>query len=419
MLKKKLTYRDLESRINDLEFKLEKFENNQFKLETPNSNQEEESQYLQEQEFRALVENAPDIIFRFDKALRHTYVNTAIEKATGIPKQAFIGKDHRDLGMPEDIVLFFQKHIRKVFESGQNIEFSFIFPTPTGKLHYESRYVPEFAKDGTVKYVIGISRDVTEHNRILKSLQKSESQLRDLNTTKDKFFSIIAHDLRGPLSGITKISDVLANENMEKFDPLRIKEIFKEIHELSKNTFDLLENLLEWSKIQTKTKEFNPIKINSQDLIKMAMTSVELFASKKNIQLSLVTDKDFDIHADVNMISTVIRNLLSNAVKFTPEGGSVKINLAERLNEKNENFIEIIISDTGIGIEPEIIKELFKIEENKPSLGTAGEKGSGLGLILCKEFVEKHGGKIWVESEVGKGSKFIFSTPLYNDKRLN
>ena len=413
ILEKKPTYEDLENRINDLEFKLEKFENNQYKLEMPDSNQEENSLYQQhEQEFKTLLENASDIIFRFDHKFRHTYVNAAVEKATGIPKKTFLGKDHRELGMPEDIVLFFQEYIRKVFESKQEIEFSFDFPTPTGKLHYESRYVPEFAKDGTVAHVIGITRDVTERMQIVKALQKSETQLKDLNSTKDRFFSIIAHDLRGSLSGIAKISDMLANEDIEKYNPGRIKEIFKEIHEISKITFDLLENLLKWSKVQTETIKFNPIKINSQDLIKMTMASVELIASKKNIQISLITDKDFVIYADINMITTVIRNLLSNAVKFTPDGGSVKIKCAEVLNEK---FIEFIVSDTGIGIEPEIIKKLFKIGESKPSLGTAGEKGSGIGLILCKEFVEKHGGKIWAKSEVGKSSKFIFTVPLYND----
>ena len=251
---------------------------------------------------------------------------------------------------------------------------------------------------------IEIATDITEQ-------KKTEEALKESNKTKDKFFSIIAHDLRGPLGNITALSEMMVNKDIGKCNPESVKKMFEMIHKSSERTFGLLENLLEWSRIQTGRIVFNPVKINSQDLIEEAIAVAEINASKKNIQISVITDKYFVVYADVHMISTVIRNLLSNAIKFTPDGGSVKVNCTRALNEKGEKIIKIVVSDTGIGMRPENINNLFKIEESKSSPGTAGEKGSGLGLILCKEFVEKHGGKIWVESEIDKGSTFYFTIP--------
>ncbi len=401
-MKKKPTYEDLESRINDLESKLE---NNQYKLEMSDCNQEEKVLFQREQEFRTLVENAPDIIYRFDHAFRHTYVNAAVEKATGILKQTFIGKDHRELGMPEDIVVFFQNHIRKVFESGQEIEFSFMFPTPTGEHHYESRYVPEFAKDGTVEHVMGITRDVTERKQAAETLKESETQLKELNATKDKFFSIVAHDLRSPFNSILGFSKLLI-ENIKDFEVAESEKYLGFINSSTKNTLILLDNLLNWAKSQTGQLSFKPEKIILSEIVLEIIELKKLLAKAKNISLHYSTSDKFEVYADKNMLRVVLRNLISNAIKFTkPEGN---INVFAILEQ---NQVEISISDNGVGMNEATQNKLFKLDTNTSTSGTANEIGSGLGLILCKEFVEKLGGNIWVESEIRKGSTFSFTIP--------
>ncbi|MFT4739785.1 MAG: signal transduction histidine kinase [Marivirga sp.] len=239
--------------------------------------------------------------------------------------------------------------------------------------------------------------------------EDSEIHLRALNATKDKLFSIIAHDLRSPLGGIMCISQMMVDTDIEKEDCDSLKQIFKEIHTSSKRTYSLLENLLEWSRIQTGSIQFTPTKIDFHSLLSMAMEPSEIIASSKNINISVHSDKDYVVFADVNMISTLIRNLLSNAVKFTSSNGAIAIS---SIKHKNNNFLEVSIKDTGVGIPAHRINDLFRIERNRSTLGTENETGTGLGLILCKEFIEKHNGEIWVESELGTGSVFKFTIPL-------
>tara|TARA_R110001583_G_scaffold165427_1_gene318116 strand:+ start:845 stop:3550 length:2706 start_codon:yes stop_codon:yes gene_type:complete len=747
--------------------------------------QSEEVLRISEQKYRTLADNAPDIIFRFDHLFRHTYVNAAVEKATGIPKQTFLGKDHRELGMPEDIVLFFQKHIRKVFESGQELEFSFIFPTPTGEHHYESHYVPEFAKDGTVEHVMGITRDVTEPKQAVKTLKESESRfkqliknsfdmiilmdsegiqhfisescekilgykpeeligipviekmihpedqeltkkglldiitnnkkggtqyrhlhkngnwvyleaygnnqldnpeiksvvlnvrditerkysaeklkesekkykelvetadiailiddengffkffnnkfceifgftrkeieqlpirklvhpddvelvmnhhnnrirgekvktkyefrgvrkngttvhlmvsvvsvkpngkiigsqsyiwditerkhmeavllenkhrneksqalghvgnweynleskllwvsdeskkifgfnlgsnnfsleqtesciperervhqalidlidhdnkydleyeiipadktprriihsiaelerdasnnpirvrgvilditerkqasqiikeneirLKEINATKDKLFSIIAHDLRSPFNGILGFSELLI-ENIKDFEITESEKYLEIINSSAQNTLILLDNLLNWAKLQTGQIIFNPQKINLLSIIGETIELSKTGAIGKDILISQNKPDDIEVYADKDMLETVLRNLISNAIKFTKPGGNISV-----LAKKKQSHVEIAISDNGVGMNEETINKLFRIETNNTTIGTADEKGSGLGLILCKELVEKQEGKIWVESELGKGSAFKFILPM-------
>ncbi|MCZ4694620.1 PAS domain-containing sensor histidine kinase [Ancylomarina euxinus] len=494
--------------------------------------QSDEALRISEQEFRTLAENAPDIIFRFDRLFRHTYVNAAVEKATGIPKQTFLGKNHRDLGMPEELVLFFQKQIRKVFESGQEIEFSFTFPTPTGDHYYESRYVPEYNKDGTVGHVMGITRDVTETKLTVKALKESEARfkqliknsfdmivlmdsngiqhfasescekilgfkqeeligisvidkmihpedqeltkigfldmienkanggtqyrhlhkngswvyleaygnnqldnpeiksivlnvrdvterkhavqiikeneikLRELNATKDKLFSIIAHDLRSPFNGILGFSRLLI-DNLKDFELAECEEYLGIINSSAKSTLILLDNLLNWAKSQTGRITFKPQEIILASIINETIELSKTVAIGKNILLAHNQSGDIEVCADRDMLKIILRNLISNAIKFTKPGGNISV-----LSKKKQSRVEIAISDNGIGMSEETINKLFKVETNRTTMGTENEIGSGLGLILCKELVEIQGGKIWVESELGKGSNFIFTIPI-------
>ena len=238
-----------------------------------------------------------------------------------------------------------------------------------------------------------------------EELKTTTKKLEELNATKDKFFSIIAHDLKSPFNSILGFSNLLL-EDYDECDDIEIERYLKMIDTSAKQAYKLLDNLLNWARVQTKGFIFNP-KEQSLNKILIEVTKLnENNAEMKNIKLSYSLPKDINIYADYDMIEIILRNLISNAIKFTPKNGEVKIN-AEQVNDN----VIISVSDTGVGMEQEKLEKIFDISEKNSTAGTENETGTGLGLILCKEFIEKHNGKIWIESEIGKGSKFIFSIP--------
>ncbi len=236
-------------------------------------------------------------------------------------------------------------------------------------------------------------------------LQQQRKELRLLNATKDKFFSIVAHDLRNPFSVLLSISDLLLN-NYDTFDDDTRLELLTMQSDTTKQAFSLLQNLLEWSKTQRGTLAFNPVRTNLNGIITECVNLNKGASIHKEIQLVQLQADDFWVSADINMLQTIIRNLIGNAIKFTYPGGKIEISTKDQ-----GAFVEISVSDNGTGISPENLSRLFKVEGDVKTQGTSREAGSGLGLILCKEFVVMHGGEIRVESEVGKGSVFRFTIP--------
>lgn len=264
--------------------------------------------------------------------------------------------------------------------------------------------------NGEVIAFQGSIRDITAQKEAEKALKESEKHLQELNVAKDKFFSILSHDLRSPFNSIIGFSEILYNET-ETFSKTEIKKMAENIYKTSQETYNLLNNLLEWSGSQTGRIKFDPDTLQLKDLIK---STIDLFsdnAIKKNIAVSVDVPEQTRVFADRNMIATVIRNLLSNAIKFTPEKGSIKIGAQDK-----GKFIEINIADTGMGIKKKDIEKLFRIDVNFSTPGTANEKGTGLGLIICQEFIAKNNGDIRVESEIGKGSRFIIRLPKEEEK---
>lgn len=240
-------------------------------------------------------------------------------------------------------------------------------------------------------------------------VQKTNDQLTDLNATKDRFFSIIAHDIKGPLHSLRSFSDLLINHT-DKMSKEEIQFLAKDIDQSLKNLFGLLENLLEWARSQTGRMD---LRIETFDLSQVVKNNLNLLgpsALAKQITLKFSLPDNLMVTADANTTSTVIRNLLSNAIKFTPQNGEVVI----RVNEWKD-AVEVSIKDSGVGIPKSVQEKLFRLDHKQSTKGTAGEKGTGLGLILCKEFVEKNGGWIAVTSEEGKGSDFHFSIPKPKD----
>jgi signal transduction histidine kinase len=238
-------------------------------------------------------------------------------------------------------------------------------------------------------------------------MQKNAEDLQALNNSKDKFFSIIAHDLRSPFTTFLGFTEVL-DEEIDTLPKDELKTIVSYMRNSAINLYQLLENLLEWSLLHREITRFEPEALLLLPMVQSCTTTISDSAKLKDIDLQIKIPEYLKVLADIHMLQTIVRNLLSNAVKFTPAGGSVQISAFAR----EENYVTISISDTGIGINASLLPKIFLIDVNNKTKGTEGELSTGLGLILCKEFVEKHGGKIWVESEEGKGSTFYFTVEM-------
>ncbi len=243
-------------------------------------------------------------------------------------------------------------------------------------------------------------KEVDESNKLLKS---SEDDLKILNATKDKFFSIIAHDLRNPFNALHGLTQHLLN-NYEDFEDDEIKQSIELIYNSADDLLELLENLLHWSRTQRGVIKFDPKELNLNDVVLKTFHILSINAEKKQIKLVNKIKEDELIFADYEMLTAVLRNLISNAIKFSHPDSSIIIE-----SHSADDYIEITVTDEGIGITEENMKKLFRIDIHHSTSGTSQEQGSGLGLILCREFVEKHKGKIWVESKINKGSKFKFT----------
>ena len=236
--------------------------------------------------------------------------------------------------------------------------------------------------------------------------RRSTQRLKDLNATKDKLFSIIGHDLKGPLNSFTAFSSLLIN-HADSLTKEEIKTLSIDLDKSLKNLLTLLENLLEWSRSQTGNIDFKREKFSLTSLLKENEELLKGMAQNKSINLINESKSDLEVNAHRHSINTVIRNLLSNAIKFTPQGGTIRLGVAQ-----NNNQLVVSVTDTGVGMSSTVRQKLFMIGAKHSTLGTAKEKGTGLGLILCKDFVEKNGGTIHVESKEGSGSRFYFELPL-------
>lgn len=239
-----------------------------------------------------------------------------------------------------------------------------------------------------------------------QQIQKQNALLIQLNHDKDRFFSIIAHDLRGSINSLRDLTRLTA-ENLELYSVPKVKDILRMQFQSTDNLSKLLENLLMWSRVQQGMIEYEPRKIDLEHVVAWNVQLARLRAQQKQITLSSSVEKNvYWVYADFNMVDTVIRNLLSNALKFTLSGGRITIAASE-----DEQAVILSVADSGVGISAQDLPKLFRIDIKYKHRGTDREPGTGLGLILCKEFVEKNGGKIWVESEEGKGSTFSVSFP--------
>jgi PAS domain S-box-containing protein len=334
---------------------------------------------------------------------RFISINPAFEELTGVKADEIMGKTVLEVFPDTETDLI--KIYANVALTGESSEFE-SFYAGLNKYFKVSVFSP---KPGFFAVIL---EDITQ--RVIVEAAKKEaddqlkqyaSNLKDLNATKDKFFGIIAHDLKNPFASLMGASEVLLNY-IDQFDINNIKHISMLLNDSAKKGFALLENLLEWSRAQTGGLQFNPQKENIAELVNTILSQIEVSVLNKRINLSSNVSYDLTAEVDKNMFNTILRNLLHNAIKFTHTGGKVSV-----LAQKDTTYFTLIIKDSGIGINQKDIDKLFRLDTQHSTIGTAQEKGTGLGLLLCKEFVEKHGGKIWAESTLGKGSEFKFFIP--------
>ncbi|ROL58234.1 PAS domain-containing sensor histidine kinase [Bacteroidetes/Chlorobi group bacterium Naka2016] len=244
-----------------------------------------------------------------------------------------------------------------------------------------------------------------EKNLLLYELTETKEKLEESNREKDKFFSIIAHDLKSPFSGFLGIAEMLSMD-IESFSKEELVDIAKMLKESAQNVYKLIENLLEWSRVQRGMIPFQPDKYNLRYIVEQVQSLQKVNIDKKEIDFQNFIPEDCEVVCDENMLSTVFRNLISNAVKFTPRGGKIIVSA-----NVQDNYWVVTVEDSGIGIPKDMLPVLFKVGAKTSRPGTEGESSTGLGLVLCKEYIERHKGKIWVESEEGKGTKFFFTLP--------
>jgi PAS domain S-box-containing protein len=304
--------------------------------------------------------------------------------------------------------------VTQAIKFGESFDLELQFITDKGNHKWVHSIGIAVQENGKTKKVYGSIQDITKRKEIELQLQQKKEELIQLNAEKDKFFSIISHDMRGPFNGFlgfTKILDQeLASLTMEE-----IQTIASGMNKSATNLFNFLENLLHWARIQQGLIPFAPEAIQ---LRRIVIQNIELMiqsARSKDIVISNHIREETLVFADFHMLKTIISNLIGNAIKFTPKGGRISLS-AKTCTAKT---VEVSVKDSGIGISPEMIDNLFRIDEKSNRKGTEGEYSTGLGLVLCKEFVEKHGGKIWVKSEAENqlagekgGSTFYFTLPL-------
>ena len=356
-----------------------------------------------EAKYRKMIETMPDGVYRSTPDGKFVDVNMAMVK--------ILGYETKEELMAIDIKtqLYLNSADREKLINEHDFEEVDVYPVK--KKDGSVVWIEDhgwYIKDNNGITILheGISRDVTQRKKAELQLQEYSEQLKELVATKDKFFSIIAHDLKSPFNSILGLSEIIKSD-AKHLDIATIEQYAGIIHSTSTNTFKLLENLLDWARIQQSQMPFHPV---SLILKAIADEVIELMIEKANSKMIAIINfipDNLILMADKNMIRTILRNLLSNALKFTSVNGKVELKAL-----RTDNSVTISVKDTGTGIKEEDINKIFKIGSSFSKRGTENEKGTGLGLLLCKEFVEKHDGKIWVESEEGNGSEFKFSIPL-------
>ncbi|MGA9293146.1 MAG: PAS domain S-box protein [Ignavibacteriaceae bacterium] len=367
-----------------------------------------------EEKYRNIIESIDDFLYTYEKInniLRPVFFTSSVEKITGYSQEDFLNDSKLLVKIvhPDDLLSVKQK-IRSLFKSRilTSDEFEFRIINKTGNIVWVRNKINVTRSfNGKIQKVYGLINNISLRKKTEEDLIKTTDNLVKLNETKDKFISIVSHDLRTPFSSILGFTDLLLNDD-ELTDEEK-NQYIRYIRDSSKSMLSLVNSLLDWTRLQTGRITIEMERIDASSIIEKSINALSGAAFQKNIELISLIGNDVFVFVDKELIGQVFNNLISNAIKFTKNEGNIIISVNP--SDKNR-FIEFSVRDNGVGIKEEHLQYLFKVESKFTSEGTSGEKGSGLGLSLVKEIIEKHGGKIWVETEYGKGSDFKFTLPI-------
>ena len=366
----------------------------------------EEALHRSEEKFRMLIEHAPVGVFLDDAEGNALYINDRCAALVGVPAENALGLDWVPYIHADDRERVTSRWT-KAFSQGVSFNEDYRWVHSDGTIvwtHGEIAPIPD--GKGTIVFFIGILVDITKRKRAEEALRISKRKLQEANDTKDRFFSIIAHDLKNPVLAFGAGLNLLTTHFPDSDDAFATQ-ICGELSQKHQQLSDLLENLLTWARMQRGEMPYTPEEKALWALVRHLMKFLDANAKHKHIDVECSISEDTVVYADSNMLQFVLRNILTNAIKFTSDGGKITVDTRDK-----GDTLEIEVRDNGVGIPPEKLARLFNVGERQISTaGTAGETGTGLGLILCKEFVEKHGGHIWIESEEGKGSTLTFTLP--------
>ncbi len=411
--RKNLTTFDVENSVSYYEIENEKFAV-WIVRDVTEEKKAQKALIISEERYRSISENINESIWtaeRINGELKTVFYTPGIKKITSHEAELFIEDPElwKKIIHPDDAEDVLDKMNKFYGDSARNSEnFEYRIIDALGNIIWiENRINLVRGTAGEIEKIFGVISDITLSKRAESELIKSAQNLKELNETKDRFISIISHDLRTPFSSILGFTDLLLND--KELDQESRLQYIQYIQESSKSMLGLVNSLLDWTRLQTGSVKFEPERINVKELIEKSVQILSGSAIQKKINLFSDLQKDFYVHADSGLLFQVFNNLISNAIKFTKPGGSIKV-AANVSIEKRQ--VEFSVKDDGVGISKDDIQKLFKVDTKFTTSGTAGEKGSGLGLSLVRDIIHKHGGDIWVESELGKGSEFIFSIPV-------
>jgi PAS domain S-box-containing protein len=355
------------------------------------------------------VESLAECISITDTEDRIIFVNKAFEKVYGYEQEELIDKNISIVSSPNNDQQLIHSILPTTLNGGWQGEIlnrkkdGTEFP-----VHIASSRVLD--ENGEVVALVGVATDITERRKLDLQLRKYFEELKVSNDAKDKLFSIISHDLRSPFNSILGFLNLLS-EQYDDFSEDERKSFILDLKKSSENTFILLENLLTWSRTQTGGIKVKAVHFDLAEVVDKQFEVLKNIADLKNINITNHVSHDINVYADKDMVKTILINLTNNAIKFTRPGGIINVNAAIM-----DNDVKISVEDNGVGIEGSVLEDLFKPDKSHLTLGTSKEKGTGLGLLICKEFTERNNGKIWAESVPGNGSTFFFTLPLYSNK---
>ncbi len=364
-----------------------------------------------------IFDSLPDMVALIDLDNVVVKANKAMLQKLKIGDKSLVGNKCHNLLHDRGCAIESCPHIRMI-EDQKPHSIELFEPKINSYLHIST--TPVFDSNNNLLGSLHIVRDITTQKESEAKLNEFNAELKELNFNKDKFFSIVAHDLRSPFQGMLGFTELILEE-IDTLSNAEIKEYVQKVHDSSYSTFTLLENLLNWSRLQTGRMQINPVEFNIREEVKLIISLLAANAQSKNVYFNNEIAPYLNVNADQQMIHSILLNLTTNAIKFSFPGGRISFNAkivdmdedsSEKTSLSGRYCLEISVSDNGVGMSAEVLSKLFAVESHFSLAGTANEQGSGLGLIIVKEMTEKQGGKLQISSETNKGSVFSFTIPL-------